>query len=523
MKAIKDFAIERGAQSIHDDVTGQHETLNESVVSKILKEVLEDMGDYIGGIFQGEVRAEKVRTGKAKFSMHNDFKGLYSGQNSTNWRYSKPKNTVTWNTQPIEEDVEKVTEFLTKRGINHPKHKVMHKFNEAMFPKDFNRKNLGTCMSAAALATDFLLEKGVTDFHVVEGMVSMEKGAEKEFWQPHTWLEIKGRIFDPTKNQWRWLGVDPKKVKYEEVHKIYTPQQYQKLCRRQGGKKQPLDEGFGKPTPQQLIPDNEEELWRIVQALPDETAIQFTVFDPEHRYGLLIILHHKDQFAVTSLSNHLPNAGPPDKKWHKGDEITLRTMITDVYNYGEDHDVYYSTVPITPDNSLNEDMSYKELLAATTPERKERARNVRARSLPVSMEENQEQWNFRYKSTPQTTVTDKPFQGAITFLKGEVGKNDSAIDLKCKVECTCPDYIYRFKYNNKAKNAGSDNFDRTEPRYIDRKPKPAYNIGEGLCKHLISLRNYLATKIQQTKKSNLFEAMGDVAKQGPFTVTYYDD
>lgn len=522
IKAIKDFAIERGARMLHNDVTNRHENLNESIVSKILKEVLEDMGDYIGGIYQGEVRGERVRTGKVKSAIHKDFPGLFSGQNNTNWRYIKKKNQVLWNLQPEEENIQKVTEWLAKRGIVNPKHKAMYRFNEGMFPKRFNRNNLGTCMGAAALATDFLLEKGVTDFQVVEGMVSFEKGADRELWQPHTWLEIKGRKFDPTKNQWRWLGIDPKRVKYEEVHKIYTPQQYQKLCNRQGGKRKPLTEGFGKPTPQQLIPDDEEELWKLIQSIPDETAMQFTVFDPQNPYGLLIIINHSGKLAVTSLSNKLEHAGSPDKKWHKADDIILRMMTTSLYNYGEDHDVYYCTVPVTPDAPVNEDMSYKELLAVSTPERQERAKNVRARSLPVSIEDGMEAWNFRYKSTPQTTVTDKPFEGEIRFLKGEVGKNDNAIDLKCKVDCGCPDYKYRFAYNNAHKNAGNIGPDSLN-QAINRRPKPAYNIGEGLCKHLISLRNYLATKIQQTKKNNLFEAMDDVAKQGPFTVTYYDD
>jgi len=36
------------------------------------------------------------------------------------------------------------------------------------------------------------------------------------------------------------------------------------------------------------------------------------------------------------------------------------------------------------------------------------------------------------------------------------------------------------------------------------------------------LGRFLKTKIQATKKSNLFEAIDDVARQGPFNVTYYD-
>lgn len=44
---------------------------------------------------------------------------------------------------------------------------------EKMFPSDFDRNKLGTCMSDALLATDYFLSKGITDFKVVEGWVNL--------------------------------------------------------------------------------------------------------------------------------------------------------------------------------------------------------------------------------------------------------------------------------------------------------------------------------------------------------------
>lgn len=172
--------------------------------------------------------------------------------------------------------------------------------------------------------------------------------------------------------------------------------------------------------------------------------------------------------------------------------------------------------------SLDETMTYKELMALTTDDRKKKASDVRVRSIPVSIEEGQEQWNFRYKSSPTTTVTDKPFEGHITFLKGEVESDDDATDLDCKVDCGCPDFMYRFAYNDTQKDAsvvGPDSLSGC----INRRPKPAYDYGEGLCKHLAALSRYLKTKISATRRSNLFEALHDVAGQGPFNITYYDD
>jgi len=173
------------------------------------------------------------------------------------------------------------------------------------------------------------------------------------------------------------------------------------------------------------------------------------------------------------------------------------------------------------EENLSEDMSYDELLKLTTPERKDRAANVTARSLPVSTENGLETWNFRYKSSPQTTVTDKPFRGSISFIKGKVGQNNNAMKMKCKVDCECPDFMYRFAYNDAAKGASQVGPDSLNGA-LNRRPKPAYDYGEGLCKHLTALGRFLKTKIQSTKKSNLFEAIDEVTNQGPFNVTYYD-
>lgn len=170
---------------------------------------------------------------------------------------------------------------------------------------------------------------------------------------------------------------------------------------------------------------------------------------------------------------------------------------------------------------IKEDMSYDDLLKLTTPERKDRASNVTTRSLPVSTENGLETWNFRYKSSPQTTTTDKPFRGSISFIKGNVGQNDDAMKMKCKVDCECPDFMYRFAYNDASKGASQVGPDSLSG-CANRRPKPAYDYGEGLCKHLTALGRFLKTKIQATKKSNLFEALDDITNQGPFNVTYYD-
>jgi hypothetical protein len=120
-------------------------------------------------------------------------------------------------------------------------------------------------------------------------------------------------------------------------------------------------------------------------------------------------------------------------------------------------------------------------------------------------------------------VTDKPFQGSIQFFK-EIKKSDTenVADLPCQVDCGCPDFMFRWAWNDTAQDASKIG-PKSLSKCINRRPKPAYDYGEGLCKHLTALAGYLKTKIQATQKSNLFEAMSDVAKTSRnFNVEYYD-
>ena len=104
---------------------------------------------------------------------------------------------------------------------------------EQMFPKEFDRHSLGSCMAAAELASKYFLKKGIKDFKVVEGWVSLSDDIEDDesSLATHTWIEFEnGRIFDPTKNQWRKWGYDPYGVKIKKIKKKYTPEEYFDLC-----------------------------------------------------------------------------------------------------------------------------------------------------------------------------------------------------------------------------------------------------------------------------------------------------
>ena len=250
-------------------------------------------------------------------------------------------------------------------------------------------------------------------------------------------------------------------------------------------------------------------------------SVEETTYDKMYKLGFIRVIISGDTLYYEYEEGHLPE--PKKIKALKDFAVEYRCTFIEDDRTKKIEDLLQeikSNPPVTI--IVNETMTYKELLGLTTDDRKERASNVNVRSLPVSIEEGQEQWNFRYKSSPQTTVTDEPFEGHILFLKGEVEKGDNAMDLECKVDCGCPDFMYRFAYNDTQKGA-SDVGPDSLSGCANRRPKPAYDYGEGLCKHLTALGRYLRTKIAATKKSNLFEAVSDVAGQGPFNVTYYDD
>lgn len=97
-------------------------------------------------------------------------------------------------------------------------------------------------------------------------------------------------------------------------------------------------------------------------------------------------------------------------------------------------------------NLLTELMSFRRLFNKSDYKRKERGRQeVRVRPMRVSSEEDQETWNFSYKSKPSTTAgrpengltTVGRHHGYIKFLKEDVSSKESAYDLDCMVHCSC--------------------------------------------------------------------------------------
>lgn len=188
---------------------------------------------------------------------------------------------------------------------------------------------------------------------------------------------------------------------------------------------------------------------------------------------------------------------------------------------------------------LNEILSFKELMKFSEPRRKKRALKMSTTSLPMTAEANQENWNFSYKSdnshiTPRSqndprirkfknvTSTGIRHRGRITFQKVK-DENKSLIDIPCKVDCTCEDYRYKYAFANNDKDAspmGAASLNQCNGKY-PRITNP--HLRPGLCKHLLSLRDYLRTKLEESNKPTLAEKLDDIVQKYPTDVLQVKD
>jgi hypothetical protein len=142
---------------------------------------------------------------------------------------------------------------------------------------------------------------------------------------------------------------------------------------------------------------------------------------------------------------------------------------------------------------IAERMTYSDLMRASDPKRADRAKRIPARSLVVKSLNDQEAWKFSYKTPKEENTTGLRHQGFIHFFKEGLTAGENAMKIDCSVDCSCPDYKYRFSFANKAADAGDNG-----PTSLNKglSYPSSINAGPGLCKHLISLKEYLRTKIE---------------------------
>ena len=140
--------------------------------------------------------------------------------------------------------------------------------------------------------------------------------------------------------------------------------------------------------------------------------------------------------------------------------------------------------------------------ANTESGRKDRGKHdVNPSSTLITATDDGEAWTFNYKSNPSTT--EKRWHGFVQFFKEDVSQKENAMDLECMVDCDCPDYRYRYAYNNARAGVGwtgkhngwKYNNQNSGAKWKPRSQGGVGDYGVGLCKHLCSLREYLRTVI----------------------------
>jgi hypothetical protein len=174
---------------------------------------------------------------------------------------------------------------------------------------------------------------------------------------------------------------------------------------------------------------------------------------------------------------------------------------------------------------LVEAMTYNQLLNATDRGRRDRGGRMRTRSLAGTATEDAEQWNFAYKSARDHITTGGGHQGRISFEKDAYKTNRgkrSMNEVNCRVDCSCPDYKYRWAYANYQQDAGD--MGRDSLNQCNGSAPVKNNPGErvSLCKHLVSLRDYLKTKLDEGT-GDVGEKLSRIVSESPVFEIQYED
>lgn len=140
---------------------------------------------------------------------------------------------------------------------------------------------------------------------------------------------------------------------------------------------------------------------------------------------------------------------------------------------------------------LEEKLSFDKLMSMSDPKRVTRSNTVRMPPLKFDAFKDTTSYYFNCKSSPSTTGLRQ--KGTIRCFKPK--NPDTPLEkCECEVDCTCPDYRYRFAWANKQRGSGKVGPDSLN-QSLNRAPRKT-NPGNrpGLCKHIIKLREWVYGK-----------------------------
>jgi hypothetical protein len=140
---------------------------------------------------------------------------------------------------------------------------------------------------------------------------------------------------------------------------------------------------------------------------------------------------------------------------------------------------------------LEERLTFDKLFRISDPKRVYRSFTVRGPPLEIDSYQDVVYYIFNFKSSPSTTGLRH--RGYVKFFKPK-NKSPKSVPLQhldCLVDCTCPDFRYRWAWANKQRQSsvvGPNSLNQAwnkAPRKTNPSGKP------GLCKHILAARQYI--------------------------------
>ena len=139
---------------------------------------------------------------------------------------------------------------------------------------------------------------------------------------------------------------------------------------------------------------------------------------------------------------------------------------------------------------LYEEMTFDQLFRYSEPKRVKRSQTVRGPPLNIRAASDLVYHTFNFKSFPSTTGLRH--HGFIKFKKPKLGNPRKPLQhIPCEVDCTCPDYKYRFAWVNKQHGAGKVGAQSMNQAWNRAAKKTNPASIPGLCKHILAARDYI--------------------------------
>lgn len=135
-------------------------------------------------------------------------------------------------------------------------------------------------------------------------------------------------------------------------------------------------------------------------------------------------------------------------------------------------------------------LTFDQLFQYSDPKRVARSADVKGPPLDIDSYRDTVYYCFNFKSNI-TNTTGLRHRGYVRFFRPPSRQPVPLHQLKCMVDCTCPDYRYRWAWANKQRGSGTVG-DQSLNQALNRAPRHTNPRAiPGLCKHILAAREYI--------------------------------